>query len=186
MYTLPRTFPYFVVLKDGIQPVYSLPEAPPLMDHEGPDRRNMSSVNLENSLTFRHLFGTTACVLDENTCSNEEGSGSDGGGGGGGGGSGGLGGSETADGTGYGLGGSSIGDMRSSCDFCNRRKRRCNGERPCGGCIKAGNQDQCVYSAKRKVAKEVSECGKKEGCKPLAGVCALKGIGNNWPDGILS
>lgn len=46
--------------------------------------------------------------------------------------------------------GGGAGDARASCDFCNRRKRRCNGERPCNGCVKAGHSDQCVFSAKRK------------------------------------
>ncbi|CAM9839278.1 unnamed protein product [Chrysoparadoxa australica] len=38
--------------------------------------------------------------------------------------------------------------LRSACDFCTKRKRRCNGKKPCHNCIDTGVE--CVYSEKQK------------------------------------
>ncbi|CAN0137573.1 unnamed protein product, partial [Laminaria digitata] len=41
--------------------------------------------------------------------------------------------------------------IQIACDPCLRRRRRCNGERPCGGCARADQGEHCVYPVKRKM-----------------------------------
>ena len=46
---------------------------------------------------------------------------------------------------------SAVGDLRSSCDRCWQKKRKCTGERPCGRCKRGGVH--CSYSTKRKLGR---------------------------------
>ncbi|CAM9258586.1 unnamed protein product, partial [Laminaria digitata] len=44
-----------------------------------------------------------------------------------------------------------VGGLRSSCDRCWLKKRKCTGEKPCGRCKRGGVE--CSYSTKRKLGR---------------------------------
>ena len=46
---------------------------------------------------------------------------------------------------------SAVGDLRSSCDRCWSKKRKCTGEKPCSRCERG--DVQCKYSTKRKLGR---------------------------------
>jgi hypothetical protein len=57
-------------------------------------------------------------------------------------------------------GGGAEQQLREACDFCSRRKRKCNGKKPCHNCTKLGVGHTCHYSIKQR-------SGRKKRIKPV-------------------
>ena len=76
-----------------------------------------------------------------------------------------------------------------ACTNCRRRKKPCDGRRPCGRCEKMGDEDSCLYVASASSSRSCSNCKrsrKKCDSQEPCGRCEQRGEGDTceYPDNL--